>query len=135
ERPRAPSARRSRAGGNGRSGLGRAATARRSGDLTPAVEFRAGRSTISREPALTPASIGRPRGSATRRRPLMLEPPQITQTADQPTAAIHLTVPREEICNVMGPGISEVMATVAAQGIAAAGPWFTHHFRMDPEVF
>ena len=27
------------------------------------------------------------------------------------------------------------MATVAAQGIATAGPWFTHHLRMDPGIF
>jgi len=35
----------------------------------------------------------------------------------------------------MGPGIGELMATVAAQGIAPAGPWFTHHLRMDPNTF
>ena len=65
----------------------------------------------------------------------MLDTPQITQIAAQLTAIIHLTVPREEIRNVMGPGIGEVMAAVAAQGIAPAGPWFTHHLRMDPDTF
>jgi hypothetical protein len=65
----------------------------------------------------------------------MLDTPQITQTAAQRTAVIHLTIPREEIRNVMGPGISELMATVAAQGIAPAGARFSHHLRMDPEVF
>jgi effector-binding domain-containing protein len=35
----------------------------------------------------------------------------------------------------MGPGISEVMAAAQAQGIGPAGPWFTHHLRMDPAVF
>jgi effector-binding domain-containing protein len=65
----------------------------------------------------------------------MLDAPQITQTAAQRTAVIRLTIPREEIRNVMGPGISELMATVAAQGVAPAGPWFSHHLRMDPEVF
>jgi effector-binding domain-containing protein len=65
----------------------------------------------------------------------MLDTPQITQTAAQLTAVIHLTVPREEIQNVMGPGINEVMAAVAAQGIGPAGPWFTHHLRMDPAIF
>ena len=65
----------------------------------------------------------------------MLDTPQITQTAAQLTAIIHLTVPRGEIRNVMGPGIGEVMAAVAAQGIAPAGPWFTHHLRMDPDTF
>src|SRR5262249_24788300 len=65
----------------------------------------------------------------------MLEKPKITQTTDQLTAVIHLTVPREEIRKVMGPGISEVMATVAAQGLVATGPWSTPHVRMDPATF
>ena len=65
----------------------------------------------------------------------MLDTPQITQAAAQLTAIIRLTIPREEIRKVMGPGISELMATVAAQGIAPAGPWFTHHLRIDPAIF
>jgi len=35
----------------------------------------------------------------------------------------------------MGPGIAELLAAVAAQGIVPAGPWFTHHLRMDPATF
>jgi effector-binding domain-containing protein len=65
----------------------------------------------------------------------MLDKPQIAWTAAQPTAIIRLTIPRDEIRNVMGPGYSELMATIAAQGIAAAGPWYTHHLRMDPEIY
>ena len=65
----------------------------------------------------------------------MLDTPQITQTAAQFTAIIHLTVPREGIRNVMGPGVAELMATIGAQGIAPAGPWFTHHLRMNPDLF
>ena len=65
----------------------------------------------------------------------MIDAPQITQTAAQLTAIIRLTVPREEIRDVMGPGIGEVRAAVAAQGIAPAGPWFTHHLRMEPDTF
>ncbi len=65
----------------------------------------------------------------------MLDTPQITETAAQLTAVIHLTIPRAEIRNVMGPGIGELMAAIAAQGIAPAGPWFTHHLRMDPDTF
>lgn len=58
----------------------------------------------------------------------MLDKPQIIQTTRQSTAMIHLPVPREEIRNVMGPGLSELMAATAA------GPWFTHHLKMDPEI-
>jgi effector-binding domain-containing protein len=35
----------------------------------------------------------------------------------------------------MGPAIGEVMGAIAAQGVAPAGPVFSHHFRMDPDVF
>src|SRR5208337_1587042 len=65
----------------------------------------------------------------------MLDTPQIVRTAPQRTALIRITVARAEIRNVMGPGRSELMAAVAAQGIGAAGPWFSHHLRIDPQIF
>src|SRR5580704_15583559 len=65
----------------------------------------------------------------------MIDTPRITQTDALLTAFIHLTVPREEIRTVMGPGLGEVKAAIAAQGVAATGPWFTHHLRMVPDVF
>ena len=52
-----------------------------------------------------------------------------------PTAVVHVTCPRSEIQNVMGPGLTELMDTLADQGVAPTGPWFTHHLRMDPDVF
>ena len=61
--------------------------------------------------------------------------PQIVQVPAQLTAVIRLTVPRSEIQNVMGPGIQELMATIAAQDIAPAGPWLTHHLRRPSDVF
>lgn len=65
----------------------------------------------------------------------MIETPQIVQTAAKLTAIIRLTIPREEIRNVMGPGIGELMATLTAQGLSPAGPIFSHHLRMDPATF
>ncbi len=65
----------------------------------------------------------------------MFESPQIARTTAQATAILHLTIPRREIGSAMGPGLQEVMAAIAAQGIEPAGPWFTHHLRMDPEIF
>jgi len=65
----------------------------------------------------------------------MLDTPQIVQTTKQPVAVIHLTVPRAEIQHVMGPGLQELMAALAAQGIAQTGPWFSHHLCMDPAIF
>ncbi|MCC6744802.1 MAG: AraC family transcriptional regulator, partial [Acidobacteria bacterium] len=54
----------------------------------------------------------------------MIDTPEIVRTSDQLTAYIHITIPRHEISTVMGPGISELMTTVGAQGIAVTGPWF-----------
>lgn len=65
----------------------------------------------------------------------MIETPQIVNTADQLTAYIHLTIPRNEIQNVMGPGIGEIMATLEKQGVVATGPWFSHHLKIDPGIF
>ena len=65
----------------------------------------------------------------------MLDTPQIIQTSSLLTAYVHLDIPRSEIQDVMGPGIAEVMEALSAQGIAPAGPWFTHHLKMDPERF
>ena len=63
----------------------------------------------------------------------MLENSRITQTATRLTAVIHLTIPKDEIYNVMGPGLEELMTTIAAQGIRPTGPWFDHHFTMAPD--
>jgi effector-binding domain-containing protein len=65
----------------------------------------------------------------------MRQVPEVVELDEQPTAVIRLTVPRSEMRSVMGPGVGELFSTCAAQGIAPTGPWFTHHFRMDPEVF
>ena len=65
----------------------------------------------------------------------MINTPVIAQTTSQLTAVIRLTIPREEIRNMMGPGIGELMAAIATQGIAPAGPVFSQHFKMDPKIF
>lgn len=65
----------------------------------------------------------------------MIDTPQIVQTESRQTAVIRFTIPKAEIQQVMGPAIGEVLATVAAQGIGPAGPVFSHHFRMHPDLF
>jgi effector-binding domain-containing protein len=65
----------------------------------------------------------------------MIDEPKVVQTQEQKAAVIHITVGRDQIQEVMGPGHTELMSTLKAQGIAPAGPWFSHHFRMDPNVF
>jgi hypothetical protein len=53
----------------------------------------------------------------------MLDQPQITLSASQSMTIIRSTNPREEIRNVMGRDVAEVMSAIAAQGIAHAGTW------------
>lgn len=65
----------------------------------------------------------------------MIDEPKIVQTDVTPAATIHLTIPRDEIQNVMGPGIGELMSTVASQGIAMAGPIFSHHHKITDDGF
>lgn len=65
----------------------------------------------------------------------MIDTPAITQTTAHHTAIIRLIIPRSEIQQVMGPGIGELMAAVAAQGIPPTGPIYSHHLRLDPELF
>ncbi|WP_291270378.1 GyrI-like domain-containing protein [Geothrix sp.] len=65
----------------------------------------------------------------------MLEAPRILHIVAQSAAIIRFTIPRAEIQAVMGPGLAELMATVADQGLAPTGPFFSHHLRMDPERF
>ena len=62
----------------------------------------------------------------------MLEKPRIIQTQAQPAAVIHLTVPKNKMREVMGPGLKELHAALAAQGIEPSGPWFTHHLTLAP---
>ena len=65
----------------------------------------------------------------------MIDTPQILDTEAQLTATLHLTVPSVRIREIMGPGLSELRAAVAAQGIDVTGPWFTHHFQRPTDTF
>ncbi len=65
----------------------------------------------------------------------MIDPPQLARVPAQRTAVIRMTIPRNQIQQVMGPAFSELMAAVNAQGIAMTGAWFSHHFRVDPATF
>lgn len=62
----------------------------------------------------------------------MIDEPWIVRTEAQPAAVIHVTVAKDKIREVMGPGLKELRDTLAAQGIEPAGPWYTHHLTLDP---
>jgi len=65
----------------------------------------------------------------------MLDTPQFIQTVEQLTAVIYLIIPRAEISNVMGSAIAEIMSTIAAQGVALAGPCFSYHHKRPTDTF
>ena len=65
----------------------------------------------------------------------MLNNPKIIQAKEQLTAVIHLTIARAEIQNVMGAAIAEVLSSLAAQGIAPAGPCFSYHLKVPSDIF
>lgn len=63
------------------------------------------------------------------------EPSAPIATEAQPAAVIHINIPRDQIQEVMGPAIQEVISAVTAQGIGPKGPVFAHHFGMTPGIF
>ncbi len=65
----------------------------------------------------------------------MIATPYITQTSQQHTATLHLTVPREYIGRSMGAGVQQVLSVLTAQNISPSGPWFTHHHRRPTDTF
>lgn len=65
----------------------------------------------------------------------MLESPTLVQTFAIPTAVIRLTISRSEMRTAMGPARQELSAALSALGLVPAGPWFSHHFKMDPAIF
>ncbi len=62
----------------------------------------------------------------------MLETPRILTTTARLFAGVRLTIPKAAIQHEMGPGLRDLHAALAEQGVAAAGPWFTHHLRVEP---
>jgi effector-binding domain-containing protein len=62
----------------------------------------------------------------------MIDKPQLVRTEAQSAAVIHVTVAKDKIREVMGPGLKELHRTLAAQGIEPTGPWFTHHLTLGP---
>lgn len=65
----------------------------------------------------------------------MLETPHVVRVEERPTAVVRLRVPRDELQHAMGPAIAEVMGTLTGQGVTPTGPLFSHHLRMQPDVF
>jgi len=65
----------------------------------------------------------------------MIDTPQITQTTAQLLALIHVTIPRNESAIGNGSWPPGTHGGGQAQELSPAGPWFTHHLKMDPAIF
>lgn len=100
--------------------------------MTVAYESREARDTASRS--------GMERGMIAgfdRLENLMLatDEPSIVEVPARLAAAVHVTIPRNQIQSVMGPALMEVLGAVKEQGLNPSGAWFTHHHRVSPDVF
>jgi len=62
----------------------------------------------------------------------MIDTPRIVRVEAEPAAVINVTVAKDKIREVMGPGLKELRDTLAAQGVSPTGPWFTHHLALEP---
>ena len=54
---------------------------------------------------------------------------------EQEVAFVAISVARNQIQAVMMPGLSEIRTALRQQGVAAAGPWLTHHHFLKPGEF
>jgi uncharacterized protein YndB with AHSA1/START domain/effector-binding domain-containing protein len=68
-------------------------------------------------------------------RPPVITVPEITETEARIAAIIHLTIPRDQMRNMMPAAINEVVKTLADQAIAPAGPLFAHHLTTSADAF
>jgi effector-binding domain-containing protein len=61
--------------------------------------------------------------------------PEIVETSPVQAAVIRLTIPRGEMMAAFGPAVSELMAALAAQGVAPSGAVFAHHLTTSADMF
>ncbi len=61
--------------------------------------------------------------------------PVIERSETYATAAIPLRIPRAEMMASFGSAVHELLATLAAQGLAPSGPLVAYHRRPEPELF
>lgn len=65
----------------------------------------------------------------------MIETPEFVTTTARDIAVIRFTIPHAEMMTVFGPGVGELLAGVAAQGVPLAGAVFAHHYRITKDTF
>ena len=65
----------------------------------------------------------------------MIDTPKIVDTEAQLTAAIHLTIPRDQMPQHFGPAVEELLGVLATQHIAPQGAAYAYHLSMPPGMF
>jgi effector-binding domain-containing protein len=65
---------------------------------------------------------------------MTLSTPCVVATEPQPVAMVRLCVSWAEMPHVVVPGLAELRAAVATQGIGSDGAWFTYRFRMPTDT-
>lgn len=65
----------------------------------------------------------------------MIDTPQIIQAEPQAAAIIRFTIPREQMQQIMGPAVQELLGAIGAQEAGPAGPLFSHHLRAPDDTF
>ena len=65
----------------------------------------------------------------------MLDNPVMLATQAIRAAVIRLNAHPKDMPEVMDPAFPELLKALAAQGVAATGPVFSHFFKMTPELF
>jgi len=65
----------------------------------------------------------------------MIDQPHIVHTEPLHYAGLRQMVLTDEIGQIMGAGIAEVLAALKAQNRQPSGSWFTHHFHRPVDTF
>ncbi len=65
----------------------------------------------------------------------MIDTPQIVQSPRQRTAAVHVTVARNEIQQAFSPAVNELMKELSVQNVAPAGALLSYYATMPSDVF
>jgi effector-binding domain-containing protein len=65
----------------------------------------------------------------------MITKPEILNTSEVPSAAIHLTIPGRDMPKYMDPAIQDIIKALADQGMQPSGPMFSYHYRRPSDTF
>jgi effector-binding domain-containing protein len=65
----------------------------------------------------------------------MIDTPQIVESPQQRTAAIHVTIARSGIAQVFAPAVNELISVLHEQGVGPTGPLLSYHLKLPSDVF